>query len=173
MRTLDSVSKDLRVLSFSIMALFTGQHISRCNMVNLRLLGLNAEQLRDDLDPSDGSSTLGEVVDLSIGHQPNFLPGGDDFAEASVPHSTSAKVLNTFQTVELPEDGRVSVGIGDEVVRGSEIIRLGCAHEVLAGNLNDLAVLEVLAVVVEGHEDTDRGPRELVPEGIVGGLYHY
>lgn len=140
--------------------------------LNLRLLGLNAEQLRDDLDPGDRSSTLSEVVDLSVGHQTNFLPGGDDFAEASIPHGTSAKVLDTFQTVELSEDGRVSVGIGNEVVSGGKVVRLGGTHEVLAGNLNDLAVLEVLAVVVEGHEDTDRGPRELVTEGVVGGLCH-
>lgn len=152
--------------------IYWSAHTSRCNTINLRLLGLNAKQLRDGLDPSDRSSTLGEVVDLSVGHQTNFLPGSDDFAEASIPHSTSAKVLDTFQTVELPEDSGVSVGVGDEVVRGSEVIRLGCAHEVFAGNFDDLSVLEVLAVVIEGHEDADRGPRELITEGVVGGLYH-
>jgi hypothetical protein len=43
-------------------------------------------------------------------------------------------------------------------------------HEVLAGDLGDLAVLDELAVVVERHEHTERGPRELVAEGVVRGL---
>jgi hypothetical protein len=44
------------------------------------------------------------------------------------------------------------------------------SHQVLAGDLGDLAVLEELSVVVESHEDTSGGPRELVTEGVVGSL---
>lgn len=43
-------------------------------------------------------------------------------------------------------------------------------HQVLASDLCDLAVLEELAVVVESHQNTSGRPRELVAEGIVGGL---
>jgi hypothetical protein len=44
------------------------------------------------------------------------------------------------------------------------------SHQVLAGDLGDLAVLEELSVVVESHEDTSGRPRELVTEGVVGSL---
>ena len=43
-------------------------------------------------------------------------------------------------------------------------------HQVLTGDLGDFTVLEELSVVVECHEDTGGGPRELVTKSIVGGL---
>jgi hypothetical protein len=43
-------------------------------------------------------------------------------------------------------------------------------HQILAGDLGDLAVLEEFTVVVECHEDTSGGPRELVTKSVVCGL---
>jgi hypothetical protein len=40
-------------------------------------------------------------------------------------------------------------------------------HELVARDLGDLAVLEVLAVVVQRHEHTSGGPGELVAESVV------
>jgi hypothetical protein len=45
-----------------------------------------------------------------------------------------------------------------------------CLHQVLTGDLGDFTVLEELSVVVECHEDTGGGPRELVTKSVVGGL---
>jgi hypothetical protein len=44
-------------------------------------------------------------------------------------------------------------------------------HQVLTGDLGDFTVLEELSVVVECHEDTGGGPRELVTKSVVGGLH--
>jgi len=44
------------------------------------------------------------------------------------------------------------------------------SHQVLTGDLGDFTVLEELSVVVECHEDTGGGPRELVTKSVVGGL---
>ena len=46
-----------------------------------------------------------------------------------------------------------------------------CLHQVLTGDLGDFTVLEELSVVVECHEDTGGGPRELVTKSVVGSLY--
>jgi hypothetical protein len=44
------------------------------------------------------------------------------------------------------------------------------SHEVLAGNLDNLAVLDEATIVVQSHKHTDGRPRELVSEGVVRGL---
>jgi hypothetical protein len=154
--------------------------------INLLLVGLGADKLGGQLDPSDLLGALGEGLVRGVVHESHLLPGSDDLAESTESHGTSDKVLTVLETVVLLEDGRVSVGVADEVVGGREVVWLGgcpasqlnstrreteSLHQVLAGDLGDLAVLEELAVVVQCHEHTSGGPRELVAEGVVRGLH--
>lgn len=91
------------------------------------LVGGGAEQLRSELGPLERLSPLGEVLDVGVAHQTNLLPGLDDLAEAAVTHRAADEVLHVLEAVELLEDGRVAVGVADEVVRRGEVVRLGGA----------------------------------------------
>ena len=90
-----------------------------------RLVGLGSDKLGGELDPSDLLGALAEGLIGSVVHQTHLLPGSDDLAETTESHSSSDKVLTVLETVELLEDGGVSVGVTDEVVGGGEIVWLG------------------------------------------------
>lgn len=92
---------------------------------NSLLVGLGANELGGQLDPGDLLGALGEGLVWSVVHQSHLLPGGDDLAESTESHGTSNKVLTVLETVVLLEDGRVSVGVADEVVGGGEVVGLG------------------------------------------------
>lgn len=91
------------------------------------LVGGGAEQLRRELRPLEGLGALGEVLDVGVAHETNLLPCLDDLAEATVAHRAADEVLHVLEAIELLEDGRVAVGVADEVVRRGEVVRLGGA----------------------------------------------
>lgn len=67
--------------------------------------------------------------------------------------------------------GAVTVTVGDKVealVAGP--VGLGGVHELDARDLDNLAVLDVLGVVLEGEKDTTAAPAELVAQRVVGVL---
>lgn len=65
--------------------------------------------------------------------------------------------------VPLAVTGAVSVAVGDKVEsQVSTVVRLSGAHEVDTGDVNELVVLVVLGVVLEGQKDTTAAPAELV-----------
>ena len=92
---------------------------------DLRLVGLGSDKLGGELDPSDLLGTLAEGLIGSIVHQTHLLPCGDNLTETTESHSTSDEVLTVLETIELLEDGRVSVGVTDKVVGGGEVVWLG------------------------------------------------
>jgi len=89
------------------------------------LIGLGADQLCGQFDPGDLLGALGERLVGGIIHQTHLLPCGDNLTETTESHSTSDEVLTVLETVELLEDGRVSVGVTDKVVGGGEVVWLG------------------------------------------------
>ena len=85
-----------------------------------RLIRFNTENFGSVLAPRYSS-----VLSLRVVEESHLLPGHGDLAEALESHSTSDQVLDVLQAVELFEDCRVAVGVTDEIVGGSEVVRLG------------------------------------------------
>lgn len=92
----------------------------------------------------------------------------DELREALVTESATDDGLSLGDVVTLLVDSRVAVGVGDESVAGVDEVGLGHLHEVLALNLDNLAILPPLAGVAESEQDTARRPGELVAERVVG-----
>ncbi|KAI6761939.1 hypothetical protein HG531_002492 [Fusarium graminearum] len=105
--------------------------------------GLN---IGEDADCGDG---LLEEVLLIGAEETNVDKSLDELRKAVVTHGSS-------------DDG---LGIGDSV---STVVRLSGAHEVDTGDVNELVVLVVLGVVLEGQKDTTAAPAEL--DGDTSGL---
>jgi hypothetical protein len=133
------------------------------------LLGsLGTNGLGGDLEPSKRLCVLGEPLFRLRVKEAHLDPSSDNSREASVTHGTTDNVVGLGDVVELTVNGAVTVGVADKVVRRGEVVRLGGAHELLSGNLNSLAVLDELGVVLESEEDTARRPAEAVAKSVVG-----
>ena len=71
------------------------------------------------------------------------------------------KVL--LSNLPLAVTSAVAVSIGNKVVtQVAGVVRLSSAHEIHTGDVNQLVVLVVFGVVLEGQEDTSAAPAELV-----------
>lgn len=80
-------------------------HLAPRDIRSLLLVGLGAEELGGQLDPSDLLGALAEGLVRSVVHESHLLPGGNDPAESTVSHGTSDEVLTVLETVVLLEDG--------------------------------------------------------------------
>ena len=78
--------------------------------------------------------------------------------------------MSLGNVVTLLVRARVAVGVADKRKGRVDRDGLGRVHEVVARVLDNLAVFPELGVVLEGEQDSARGPRELVAERVVGSL---
>lgn len=78
--------------------------------------------------------------------------------------------MSLGDVVALLVRARVAVGVTDKGKGRVDGDGLGRVHEVVARVLNNLAVLPELGVVLEGEQDSTRGPGELVTKRVVGCL---
>ena len=78
--------------------------------------------------------------------------------------------LRLRNIVVLAERHRVAVRVRDERERGSDVVRLGDAHQVLAPHVDLLPVREVRRRVEQREQAAARRPRELVSERVAGAL---
>jgi hypothetical protein len=63
----------------------------------------------------------------------------------------------------LAVTGAVSVSVGDKVEsQVTRVVRLSSAHQIDTRDVNQLVILVVLGVVLEGQKDTSAAPAELV-----------
>lgn len=113
---------------------------------------------------------LAEDVERSLGQEAGLDEGADELREALVAQGATDDGLSLRDAVLLLEGGGVAVGVGDEGVARVDVVWLGGAHQVLAGDVDDLAVLPVLGVVAQGEQHTARRPAELVAQRVVAGL---
>lgn len=78
------------------------------------------------------------------------------------------------QSIYLPlEIARaVTVTVGNEVeANKTSIVGLGGVHKVKTRDLNNLAVLDVLGIILESEKDTTAAPAELVAQRIIRVLW--
>lgn len=119
------------------------------------------------LVPGNG---LRESLLSGVVKEANLDQDPDELRESLVSESTSDDGLSLGDVVALLVGGRVSVRVGDEGEAGVDEVGLGGAHQVLGGNIGDLAVLVVSGGVSQGEEDTAGRPGELVSERVARDL---
>lgn len=129
---------------------------------------LGTERALGDLGPRERSRALGEEVDRRLVQEADVDEGFDEGRETLVPEGAADDRLGLGDLVELAERSRVAVRVGDERESRVDVVRLRVLHQVLAVDLDELALRVQLGRVEEGEEDTARRPRELVAEGVVG-----
>lgn len=113
---------------------------------------------------------LAQALARSVVKETDVDESLDELREALVTESATDDGLSLGNVVALFVNGRVAVRVGDESIAGVDEVGLGHLHEVLALNLDDLAILPPLARVAESEQDTARRPGELVTERVVGVL---
>ena len=124
-----------------------------------------SDDLLGGLLPGDAREV--EDVERGLLEETNVDEDLDELGEALVPEGAADNGLGLGDVVPLLVGGRVTVGVGDEGEAGVDEVGAGLVHEVLAGDLDDGAILPPLAGVAKGEQDTARGPRELVAERVV------
>ena len=113
---------------------------------------------------------LAQALASGVVKETNVDESLDELREALVTEGATDDGLSLGDVVALLIDGRVAVGVGDESVARVDEVGLGHLHEVLALNLDNLAILPPLAGVAESKQNTARRPGELVAERVVGVL---
>ena len=95
-----------------------------------------------------------EVVLWRLVQEAKLDQAGNELREAGITQGATDDGLSLRDLVLLPEPSRVSVRVRNEGEGRVDVVRLCVVHQVLAVDLNQLAVLVQLGAIEQGKEDS-------------------